>query len=167
MTKQRAGEAVRLAQNFGAQGFFGDDEAVGVVVDVGEADPVGAWAKYAQASGASGFEHVGQEQVVAGAVAAGRRGGMREARASRNRGERTHTWCGATATLMNSSQFASRMATSPIALVSAYLRRMLQFFYVREVFDVRLQIARLRNRRHLILGQTINIAAIKTRAGAG
>ena len=69
-----------MAQIFGAQGFFGDDEAMSVVVDVGEADPIGAWTEYAQASGASGFEDVGQEQVVARAVAAERRGGMREAR---------------------------------------------------------------------------------------
>ena len=69
MTKQSRGSG-SFGANFWRTRLFGDDEAMSVVVDVGEADPIGAWTEYAQASGASGFEDVGQEQVVARAVAA-------------------------------------------------------------------------------------------------
>ncbi len=47
-----------------------DDQAVAVVVDVRETDPVGSWSKYADAACAAGFENVGEEEVVPGTVTA-------------------------------------------------------------------------------------------------
>mmetsp|Transcript_29263 Transcript_29263/g.94400 ORF Transcript_29263/g.94400 Transcript_29263/m.94400 type:complete len:225 (-) Transcript_29263:394-1068(-) len=50
------------------EGLLGDDEAVAVVVDVGEADAIEAVAEDAELSVAGVFEDVRQEEVVAGPV---------------------------------------------------------------------------------------------------
>jgi hypothetical protein len=69
--------------------LLGDDEAVRIVVDVGEADPVGAGAENAQAPGTSGFENIGQEQIVTRAIATGTRGGISDISGGRKASART------------------------------------------------------------------------------
>ncbi len=71
---------------------------------------------------------------------------------------------------MKSGLFASRIAISPIAFVSAYLLAPLNHYYktvhVLGAGAVRLQVFLLRYGRQLILSQAIHVAAIKTGAGA-
>mmetsp|Transcript_6772 Transcript_6772/g.18297 ORF Transcript_6772/g.18297 Transcript_6772/m.18297 type:complete len:478 (+) Transcript_6772:157-1590(+) len=124
------GADVELAQGGAArvERALGDDETVGIVVYVGEADAVLAVAEDAQLARARDLEEVGEEEVVSGAV---------------------HLVRGHSA---GHEVWGARLAEEELA---ARLGR-----------GVLLEVALLRQRGHLVFGETVHIAAVKSRGGA-